>query len=530
MSNFFHNYPYTDFHELNLDWIIEKIKELSIEWAATVAEWDETKTAFENLQNNFNDLKDYVDNYFDNLDVQDEINNKLDEMAADGTLINLIAPYLPFVTPDMFGAVGDGVTDDTAAFQTAINSNKKVVVPDGNYAISSIFLKTNTTLEGIGNRSVLTAIDPNADYVIDTDLNALYCTVKNIKINGSNICGCLRMKSDQTNANDTNHNLINIRCESGTIGIKLDRGNRADYIENVKIYYMSSDGINAEYTSDNKFVGCEIGACDENGYNFYNSSNNQMTTCKDFKCGRSGPTYYGLKCGSYMSISGHVSQGSYYSALYVDNYNVITGLTIFGCNFNDQTSTPTYFMDHVRINNIIEAHLVDGDYGNASYMMNPVQTYFLGNSIIITQDMHDRTGTPIGGSIPFTPDNNEFFNMNNFIIIGGIIRTALTKNYTATVSGSWSAADNSIKKYGNVVMLNVNLRYTGSEQIAAYTTITDVTLPQEVRPASQMALNTRCGPSSNNLNTTFITTAGNLISNVAISQNDYLTLRLTYII
>ena len=35
-----------------------------------------TKT--EELTNAFNELKDYVDNYFTNLDVQEEINNKLD--------------------------------------------------------------------------------------------------------------------------------------------------------------------------------------------------------------------------------------------------------------------------------------------------------------------------------------------------------------------------------------------------------------------------------------------------------------------
>lgn len=34
----------------------------------------------------FNELKSFVDNYFENLDVQEEINNKLDEMAEDGTL------------------------------------------------------------------------------------------------------------------------------------------------------------------------------------------------------------------------------------------------------------------------------------------------------------------------------------------------------------------------------------------------------------------------------------------------------------
>ena len=42
----------------------------------------------------FIELKEYVDTYFDNLDVQEEINNKLDAMVEDGTLQQLIASYL----------------------------------------------------------------------------------------------------------------------------------------------------------------------------------------------------------------------------------------------------------------------------------------------------------------------------------------------------------------------------------------------------------------------------------------------------
>ena len=44
----------------------------------------------EELTNAFNELKSYVDNYFTNLDVQEEINKKLDEMAQDGTLAKII--------------------------------------------------------------------------------------------------------------------------------------------------------------------------------------------------------------------------------------------------------------------------------------------------------------------------------------------------------------------------------------------------------------------------------------------------------
>ena len=46
--------------------------------------------AVSELQNLFVELKNYVDNYFNNLDVQEEINNKLDEMATNGTLDNII--------------------------------------------------------------------------------------------------------------------------------------------------------------------------------------------------------------------------------------------------------------------------------------------------------------------------------------------------------------------------------------------------------------------------------------------------------
>ena len=46
------------------------------------------------LQNLYIELKNYVDNYFTNLDVQEEINNKLDEMVTTGQLQEIISEYL----------------------------------------------------------------------------------------------------------------------------------------------------------------------------------------------------------------------------------------------------------------------------------------------------------------------------------------------------------------------------------------------------------------------------------------------------
>ena len=59
------------------------------------------------LQELYVQLKNYVDNYFDNLDVQEEINNKLDAMAEAGTLQEVIAAYLNVNSYLAFNSVSD---------------------------------------------------------------------------------------------------------------------------------------------------------------------------------------------------------------------------------------------------------------------------------------------------------------------------------------------------------------------------------------------------------------------------------------
>ena len=50
--------------------------------------------AVDNNANALEELQNYVQHYFDNLDVQQEIDNKLDEMAESGQLAELVAQYL----------------------------------------------------------------------------------------------------------------------------------------------------------------------------------------------------------------------------------------------------------------------------------------------------------------------------------------------------------------------------------------------------------------------------------------------------
>ena len=86
--------------------------------------------ALEELQAAFVTLKNYVDNYFDNLDVQQEINNKLDQMAVDGSLTLLIKNYVDPIyqayETSINARVAD-ITDDVADLSADIGQiNAKV--------------------------------------------------------------------------------------------------------------------------------------------------------------------------------------------------------------------------------------------------------------------------------------------------------------------------------------------------------------------------------------------------------------------
>lgn len=77
----FEQFPYTNFHDLNLDWIIEQIKT--------------TKSAVENLTSALNSLTANIDNNIDNA-----VSTKLENMLTSGELADITASL---VTPTVTG-------------------------------------------------------------------------------------------------------------------------------------------------------------------------------------------------------------------------------------------------------------------------------------------------------------------------------------------------------------------------------------------------------------------------------------------
>lgn len=83
----------------------------------------------EDVTNAMIELQNYVNNYFENLDVQDEINNKLNEMVEQGILQKIIADYLNSIA--IFGF------DNVASMKSSTN------LINGSYAKTTGYYENN---------------------------------------------------------------------------------------------------------------------------------------------------------------------------------------------------------------------------------------------------------------------------------------------------------------------------------------------------------------------------------------------------
>ena len=120
----------------------------------------------------------------------DNINKWLDEHPEATTTVQdnsltiekMVVGTLCYVTPEMFGAVGDGVTDDSDAVQMCIDSNALIVVASKLYKITRpIFFTKSKTIIGGGTFSATSSDTIYGMFMTSSNTNRIpYVEINNI--------------------------------------------------------------------------------------------------------------------------------------------------------------------------------------------------------------------------------------------------------------------------------------------------------------------------------------------------------------
>lgn len=82
-------YPYTNFHDFNLDWILDQIKTMLTEWASTRADWETLRQDHEALRAEWAAFQPEILAYV-NTNVPPAVANKINAMVVDGSLLAIL--------------------------------------------------------------------------------------------------------------------------------------------------------------------------------------------------------------------------------------------------------------------------------------------------------------------------------------------------------------------------------------------------------------------------------------------------------
>lgn len=107
------NVPWTNLHDLNLDWIVNTMKQTVEQWIAYRIEMNQKYADFTEqinsdfddfttqinewktqVDSDFADLQQYVQNYFDNLDLNESTRYVINQMIASGEFIQVLNPSI----------------------------------------------------------------------------------------------------------------------------------------------------------------------------------------------------------------------------------------------------------------------------------------------------------------------------------------------------------------------------------------------------------------------------------------------------
>lgn len=275
------------------------------------------------LQDQFVILQNYVNNYFENLDVQEEINNKLDEMAAGGQLTDIIAQYLGLAGMLVYGTVADMKAAENIVEGSKLQTYGYHSIGDGGAAKYNVRKILNTDV--IDEMFIIALDDPTL--------------IAELILNGNYIPEQLGAKNDGSTD-----------CSSifNAIFDKMDDNNKIElngtYLIDDKIYLSNKNNITIS-------GGGLIAGSNLNGY-ILNSNLTAVT-------GKSGYSYK----TENLTLENVYIDGNYTAnGLYLDQY---LRVKIISCTFHNFKDCGIY-LNNGHECEIIGTNLIGRAYGEAS--------------------------------------------------------------------------------------------------------------------------------------------------------------------
>ena len=175
-------------------------------------------------------------------------NGAISEAKLEAKLLS----KLSYVTPQMYGAKGDGISDDTSAVQAALNTGQSVYIPKGVYKVGKLIISNGKGARIYGDGCGNTILKHNDAYISDDCVIQISddsnCILSSFSIFG----GGSDIIDDGTYTGTKYHGIIISNCSN----------NSENVIENIDIYKCLGDGLHLS----NSAIGCRI----SNIHTYYN--------------------------------------------------------------------------------------------------------------------------------------------------------------------------------------------------------------------------------------------------------------------
>lgn len=212
-----------------------------------------------------------------------------------------------------FGAIGDGLTDDTLAIQNALTAHDAVYMPAGEYLITAtIGLSEGQSLLGVGRSSV---IKPANNTITAMELRGGFITVKNLAIEGGDIGMLLRGVETACVQNA----ITDVQIIAPNIGVQLDGYDDAakpcywNHLTRILVEQPATHGVHLTLSSTgdtpnaNKFTGVRVyskGASTTGSgfYIQYGALNNAFIDCEANINGTTADSCFRIGAGASHSL------------------------------------------------------------------------------------------------------------------------------------------------------------------------------------------------------------------------------------